>query len=133
MTWLLDGNILVALAIDTHQFHERAKRWFDVQTEPFATCAISEGTLLRVYLRLAADPRVDAAWALLKEIHAMQEHEFWDAGFSFCSIETAHVKGWGDVTDAWLAELARRKEGRLATMDEALVAKHGDVAFLVPE
>lgn len=45
MTWLLDGNLLVALAIDTHEFHERARRWFDAQTEPFATCAVTEGTM----------------------------------------------------------------------------------------
>lgn len=28
MTWLLDSNVLVALAIDTHEFHDRASRWF---------------------------------------------------------------------------------------------------------
>jgi predicted nucleic acid-binding protein len=40
--WLLDGNILVALVIDTHVFHERVSRWFDSLSEPFATCAITE-------------------------------------------------------------------------------------------
>ena len=37
MTWLLDGNLLVALAIDSHVHHERARVWFDAMTEPFAT------------------------------------------------------------------------------------------------
>ncbi len=55
MTWLLDGNVLVALAIDSHEFHARARTWFDAQTEPFATCAVTEGTLLRVHMRLAVD------------------------------------------------------------------------------
>lgn len=27
MTWLLDGNVLVA--IDSHVFHERVRAWFD--------------------------------------------------------------------------------------------------------
>jgi len=49
--WLLDGNVLVALIIDTHEFHHRVERWFDSQSDPFATCAITEGTLLRVHTR----------------------------------------------------------------------------------
>ena len=53
--WLLDGNVLVALAIDTHEFHERVQRWFDSQSETFATCAITEGTLLRVHIQLAEE------------------------------------------------------------------------------
>ncbi len=48
--WLFDGNVLVALAIDTHVFHERVRRWFDSLSEPFATCAITEGTLLRLHM-----------------------------------------------------------------------------------
>ena len=55
MTWLLDGNVLVAMVIDTHVFHERVRRWFDGLAEPFATCAVTEGTLLRVHMKLAAD------------------------------------------------------------------------------
>ena len=62
MTWLLDGNLLVALAIDSHVHHERALRWFDSMSEPFATCAITEGTLLRLHMRFAADKSVAAAW-----------------------------------------------------------------------
>ena len=46
MTWLLDGNVLVALAMDSHIHHERARLWFDALSEPFATCAVTEGTLL---------------------------------------------------------------------------------------
>src|SRR6185436_17251633 len=39
--WLFDGNLLVALTIDTHGFHQRAQHWFDSQVEPFATCTIT--------------------------------------------------------------------------------------------
>ena len=28
MTWLPDGKVLVALAIDSHVHHDRAHRWF---------------------------------------------------------------------------------------------------------
>jgi len=43
------------------------------------------------------------------------------------------LTGWADVTDAWLAELARRKAGRLATLDTRLATRHPDAAFLIPE
>ena len=132
MTWLLDGNVLVALAIDTHEFHERALRWFDAQAEPFATCAVTEGTLLRLYLRLSVNREPEAAWRLLKSIHAMDSHEFWDAGFSYCEVGISGVGGWAGVTDGWLAELARRKQGKLATFDSGLAAQYPDVAFLIP-
>lgn len=132
MTWLLDGNVLVALAIDTHEFHDRARRWFDGQVEPFATCAVTEGTLLRVYMRLAADRSTVSAWRVLEAIHAMDSHEYWEAGFSYREVATEGINGAGDVTDAWLAELVRRREGRLATMDVALAARHSDVAVLIP-
>jgi predicted nucleic acid-binding protein len=66
--WLLDGNVLVALAIDTHIFHERVRRWFDSLPDSFATCVITEGTLLRLHMKLAEDTSAAAAWAVLEAI-----------------------------------------------------------------
>jgi uncharacterized protein len=130
--WLLDGNLLVALAIDTHEFHHRAPRWFNSQTQPFATCAITEGTLLRVHMKVAQDGSATAAWSVLEAIHAMTDHIFWNDGFSYRDVAFANMTGSKQVTDAWLAELARRREAQLATLDVALSTLHSDVAFLVP-
>jgi uncharacterized protein len=130
--WLLYGNVLVALALDTHEFHDRVLGWFDLQSEPFATCAITEGTLLRVHMKLAADNSAAAAWSVLEAIHAMPDHVFWDDGFSYREVAFAGLTGLKQVTDAWLAELARRHKAQLATLDGALVALHSDVGFLVP-
>jgi uncharacterized protein len=130
--WLLDGNLLVALAIDTHEFHDRAQRWFDSQTEPFATCAITEGTLLRIHMKVGQDTSAAAAWSVLEAIHAMQDHVFWDDGFSYREVAFSDLAGSKQVTDAWLAELARRHQAQLATLDIGFVALHPDVAFLVP-
>lgn len=132
MTWLLDGNVLVALAIDTHVFHVRAHQWFDALNEPFATCAITEGTLLRVHMRLAVHTSAAAAWDSLATIHAMPEHEFWDEGFSYQELDARRIAGARQVTDAWLAELARRRSGKFATLDGSLVSVHSDVGFLIP-
>ena len=130
--WLLDGNLLVALVIDTHEFHHRAHRWFDFQVEPFATCAITEGTLLRVHMKVAQDSSAAAAWSVLDAINNMPDHIFWDDGFSYSEVSFAGVIGSKQITDAWLAELARRHRAQLATLDVALAALHSDVAFLVP-
>lgn len=130
--WLLDGNVLVALAIDTHEFHQRVRRWFDSLSDPFATCAITEGTLLRLHMKLAADSSATAAWTVLAAIHQMTDHVFWDDGFSYREIKPTSLTGLKQVTDAWLAELARRHGAQLATLDAGLVSLHEDVGFLIP-
>ena len=130
--WLLDGNLLVALAIDSHEFHDRSQRWFDSETGPFATCPITEGTLLRVHMTVAQDRSALAAWSVLEAIHSLPDHVFWDDGFSYRQVSFANLSGSKQVTDAWLSELARRHQGRLATLDTALASLHSDVAFLIP-
>jgi hypothetical protein len=42
------------------------------------------------------------------------------------------VLGHRQVTDAYLAALARRNGGRLATFDRGLAALHEDVVMLIP-
>ena len=130
--WLLDGNVLVALAIDSHEFHDRVQRWFDAQGEQFATCAVTEGTLLRVHMKVAQDGSPAAAWAVLAAIHVMPDHVFWNDGFSYQEIAFTGLTGSRQVTDAWLAELARRHQAQLATLDIALATLHSDLAFLLP-
>jgi len=132
MTWLLDGNVLVAMAIDTHIFHGRVLAWFEGLSEPFATCAVTEGTLLRIHMKLAVDDTATAVWAVLAAIHTMPDHVFWDEGFSYTKVVANALTGSSQVTDAWLAELARRKQAKLATLDTALVTLHADVSVLVP-
>ena len=133
--WLLDGNLLVALRVDTHVHHARAHRWFGslAEGDSFATCAVTEGTLLRVHMIAALDRSAPAAWAALREIRAHPRHVFWEAGFSFTRVRPGPIQGHRQVTDAWLAHLARRRRGRLATLDGGLALVHTDVATLVPE
>ena len=101
-------------------------------SEPFATCAVTEGTLLRLHMRFAADKSAAAAWKALDAIHSTKGHEFWDSGFSYRAVPHDALGNAAQVTDAWLAELSRRHQGKLATMDNALVAAHSDVAAFVP-
>lgn len=132
MTWLLDSNVLVALAIDTHEFHGRASRWFARERAQFATCAVTQGALLRLHMTLAQDRSADAAWASLAGFVAHSRHEFWPESFAYTELKPGHITGAKQVTDAWLAELARRKGGRLATFDAALARWQPKVATVVP-
>jgi predicted nucleic acid-binding protein len=83
-------------------------------------------------MRSALDGSVDAAWQALSEISEHPRHEFWADNFSYLNVPHRLLQGPSQVTDAWLAELARRRKGKLATFDQALVALHRDVAELVP-
>lgn len=134
MTWLLDGNVLLALQVDSHVHHDRAHLWFAQLSagEMFATCAITQGSLLRLHTKVAKDPSVKAAWAALTSITGHVRHVWWGDDLSYEKVPYHHLQGGSQVTDAWLAQLARKQGGRLATMDQGLVALHGDVAMLLP-
>ena len=132
MTWLLDGNVLAALVIDSHEHHRRVFRWFDRSTEPFATCSVTQGTLLRVHMLMAEDHSAAAAWHILRSLSSHPDHIFWADAFSYLDISPAEIQGHRQVTDAWLAELARRRKGKLLTLDAAFATLHRDVAELVP-
>ena len=99
MTWLLDGNVLVAL---------------------------------RVHMKAAADTSAAAAWQALLDLSAHPKHEWWGDSLSFLNVQHRHLQGNAQVTDAWLAQLARQRKGRLATLDSGLAALHRDVAVLLP-
>jgi hypothetical protein len=133
VTWLLDGNVLVALRVDSHVHHNRVHRWFaTLKRDRFATCVLTQGTLLRVHMKTAADTSAAAAWRALKAVAAHPKHEWWGDSLSFLNVPHRHLQGGAQVTDAWLAELARRRKGRLATLDSGLAALHEDVAVLLP-
>ena len=130
MTTLLDGNLLVALLVDDHVHHASAERWWATRDAPtFATTPITQGTLLRFLLRHgvgAADSMV-----VLLQLTSTGDHTFWNDGFAYEASFLRGVIGHRQVTDAYLAEQARRRKGRLATFDAGLASSHADVADLV--
>jgi uncharacterized protein len=129
MTWLLDGNVLVALVLDGHVHHPQVLRWFESQRERrFATCVVTQGTLLRIHMSFAPDRGAAAAWATLKAIEDHPRHEYWDDAFAYTTVPHRHLQGAKQVTDAWLAELARRRRSKLVTLDRSLAILHADVA-----
>ncbi len=132
-TWLLDGNVLVAICVRTHPHHQRAFGWFDKLTAPFATCAVTQGTLLRLHMQTSGSASARAAWAALAEFVQQADHVFWEDGFSYLDVAHEGLTGHRQITDAWLAALARRHGARVATMDGGFAALYPDVVSLLPE
>ena len=129
MTVLLDGSVLIALSITNHVHHERAGRWF-ASVRRCSTCPITQGTLLRTLVRTGLG--VDTALRMLETLTGNERHEFWSDDRPYDAETVARVIGHKQVTDAYLATLARSHKGRLATLDEGFAVTHFDVVDLVP-
>ncbi len=123
---LLDGNVLVALIDEAHVHHAPARQWFSHLSGGFATCPITQGTLMRLVMRLGGHG-VEQALALLGVVTAHARHHFWPDVLPYDAVRWHGVMGHRQVTDAYLAALARHHGGRLASFDKGLVALHPDV------
>jgi uncharacterized protein len=130
MTALLDANVLIALVVTEHVHHDAAAEWLSASDATFATCPITQGSLIRFLVRSgqsAADAR-DVVGA----IENADRHEFWSDSVTFADVEFGGVVGHRQVTDAYLAQLARSRNGQLATLDSGLAHLHRDIAVLIP-
>ena len=130
MRWLLDGNVLLALAIRSHEFHEPAHRWF-AEGRKFATCPSTQGTLLRLHPRLTGEPSLRVAWRSLETFVTHPSHAFWPDEVSYFDVPHQGLQGGGQVTDAYLAALARHHKGKVATFDKAFCLLHPDVVVKI--
>jgi uncharacterized protein len=131
VTVLLDANVLIALLVDDHVHHEAAENWFVGFNGNFATCPITQGSLMRLLIR-EGQPAA-AARAVLSGTTADQRHEFWPDDLSYTDVPSQGIVGHRQVTDAYLAQLARAHGSRLATFDQAMAQLHRDVVELVPD
>lgn len=129
MTVLLDANVLIALTVTDHVHHDVAESWFGQRTEPFATCPMTQGSLVRFLLRNGGTA-YDAI-TVIRGLGDADGHEFWPDVLGYDDVELRGVVGHKQVTDAYVAALARSRSGRLATLDRALAVLHEDVAVLL--
>lgn len=130
MSILLDANVLIALLVADHVHHHAAEAWFASNEERFATCPITEGSLVRLLIRKGQT--ADTAKAILAGVASNPRHEFWPDSLPYRDVSVAGIIGHRQVTDAYLAELARAHRGRLASFDQGLAKLHHDVVELVP-
>ncbi|MEO8096412.1 MAG: TA system VapC family ribonuclease toxin [Acidobacteriota bacterium] len=123
MRFLLDVNLLVALAFPVHTLHQRAHSWF--RKEPgrlWATCALTQGGFLRVASRTLGGSRdaVRRALAGLETDCRSPQHAYWpvDADLRGLSdTQRARLIGANQIADMQLLLLAQRYRGQVATFD----------------
>ncbi|MGH9659686.1 MAG: PIN domain-containing protein [Bryobacteraceae bacterium] len=127
--YLLDANVLIALATPEHSLNARAVAWFR-KGHRFATCPITQGALVRFHLRAGVDASAESAKLLLQSISSLARHEFWPDDASYLALPTTGIIGHRQVTDSYLALLARKHAGLLATMDQALAAVHAGTSLI---
>ena len=127
--YLLDANVLIALATPEHSLNARAAEWFR-KGYLFATCPITQGALFRFHLRAGVEATAESARLLLQSISSLPRHEFWSDDVSYLDMPSTGVAGHRQVTDAYLVLLARNHGGTLATMDKGLAAVHDGTTLL---
>jgi predicted nucleic acid-binding protein len=126
---LIDANVLIALATPEHSLNARAAAWFR-KGHRFATCPITQGALVRFHLRAGVDATAKSAKLLLQSISSLARHEFWPDDATYMDMPIKGIIGHRQVTDAYLALLARKHAGLLATMDQALAAVHAGTVLI---
>ena len=129
MTTLLDANVLIALVVADHVHHDPAEVWLAELPGHFATCPITQGSLVRLLIREGRLP--DTALTVLSALADDQRHEFWPDDVAYSRVSLKGVVGHRQVTDAYLAQLAREHDGRLATFDQGLARLHNDIVDVV--
>ncbi|HLI39163.1 MAG TPA: TA system VapC family ribonuclease toxin [Streptosporangiaceae bacterium] len=127
---LLDANVLIALVVDDHVHHGHAETWFAASGTGFATCPITQGSLMRLLIREGQS--AESARTVVQGVTASPRHEFWPDNASYHDIPVTGIIGHRQLTDAYLAHLARSRSARLATFDQALAKLHADVTDLIP-
>jgi toxin-antitoxin system PIN domain toxin len=122
--YLLDINILIALADPDHEHHDKAESFFVANHQRgWATCPITENGFVRI-ISTPSYPNgpgsTDAACTVLKQLCAYDGHRFWPDDLSLRSATALPVSK--HLTDHYLLNLAMHRQGKLVTMDRHIQA-----------
>jgi toxin-antitoxin system PIN domain toxin len=126
--FLLDVNVLIALAWPEHALHGRARSWFTQnRLRGWATCPLVEAGFVRIVSNpqfapssVSVQEAVDALRASLQD----KAHQFWPDSISLpdaVEMLPQPLQGHQQITDAYLIALAMRNEGKLATLDRGML------------
>ena len=125
--YLLDVNVLIALAWPLHVHHVIAHAWFEkVGQQSWSTCPLTQLAFVRIssnakIISTAVSPR--AAVQALGQMVALAGHVFWADDLQvidLASFTNRALVGHRQVTDGYLIELAKRHRGKVATLDAGL-------------
>jgi predicted nucleic acid-binding protein len=128
---LLDTSVLLALGLDDHLQNRVAEQWLMRQVSSFVTCPLTQLGFLRITKQLRRDISIHQIGAVLESVCRDARHLFVAADMDVRSGDWRLILGHQQITDAYLAGLARHHGLKLATFDHGLVVTHADVAVLV--
>ncbi|HET9875542.1 MAG TPA: TA system VapC family ribonuclease toxin [Mycobacterium sp.] len=129
-TFLADANVLIALVVRDHVHHGAAMRWFRREKPTLYLCPFVEGALLRMLIQ-QGHRGTDGA-ALLARLYRDGRHSFVADSMSYSETNLSSIVGHRQVTDTYLAALARSLGIQLATFDAGLREAHRDVVIAIP-
>jgi toxin-antitoxin system PIN domain toxin len=123
--FLLDINVLIALAWPNHVHHREAQIWFEKRgASRFRTCPITQSGFVRISSNPAFSPQAvtpGEALALLDHIKRLPGHAFWPDDISLTdALAGKTLTGHRQVTDTSLLALATAHGGVLASLDRAI-------------
>jgi uncharacterized protein len=125
--FLLDANVLIALSWPQHAAYPRVTRWFRANShQGWATCPFTECAFLRIISNRAFSSEalsIPNSVELLQRNLKHPDHRFWpdDLGAAQAMrVFQNRLVGHQQVTDAYLLALARKKGGKLATLDRSV-------------
>jgi toxin-antitoxin system PIN domain toxin len=125
--FLLDVNVLIAMAWPTHQAHEKVQEWLARHArEGWATCPLTQTSFVRILSNPAFSPNAltpGDALTLLQSNLAHPAHRFWADDVSLEeALEplTQRLAGHPQVTDAYLLGLTIEKKGKFVTLDRGV-------------
>jgi toxin-antitoxin system PIN domain toxin len=124
--FLLDVNVLVALAFDDHRSHPAAHRWFHRERDRlWATCPLTQAGFLRIASRELGglSDAVRTALAGLERDCQSPQHEFWPEDVDLRDLtdsQRSRLLGHNQITDMQLLLLSHRRKGQLATFDTGI-------------
>jgi toxin-antitoxin system PIN domain toxin len=126
--YLLDANVLIALAWPEHTAYEKCSRWFGQNARAgWATCPITQAALVRILSNPTFSERAlspSEALQVLSQNLELAGHQFWsdsiDLRQAMESMRTS-LTGHQQITDAYLVALAIHNRGKLATLDRKIV------------
>lgn len=126
--YLLDVNVLVAMAWPRHSGHAVVQKWLARHArEGWASCPFTQAAFVRIisnpaFSRDALSPK--QALALLRANLDQPDHKFWPAVLTVneALATVGRVVGHQQITDAYLLGLALHNKGRLATLDRGTMS-----------
>lgn len=139
--YLLDVNVLIALADPAHEHHGRVAAWFlREHRDGWSSCPLTQNGFIRIfghpsYPEGPADTEI--ARRLLQRMLAQPGHSFWPDDVSLVDRgKHPRLPPSKHITDYYLLALAVKHRGRLATLDQRIdptLQSGGNTAYtLIP-